>query len=177
MTTAGEVAFAAWRKAFPCPGLAQVIAEARRVAASTPWGASPAACDELKRQIESSQSPLERATLSAHLRETERQIFEFRGEAAVRANGVFGSPESLALLLSDLRAMAAAMGQELSRREASDPLRATLAGALSQHFRPAVSLYEAGLAAAIAGKKLPGGLQPECASYLLRGCSWQEVAA
>ena len=175
MNTAAETAFAEWQKSQPCPGLLRVIASARAVETSTPWGASAAACDELREQINASKSPVERATLGAHLREMERQIFEFRGEAAVRANSVFYSSESLALLLSDLRAMVEAMEGELAHRD-SDPLRVEMTGALSQHLRPALILYEAGLAAATAGKKLPAGLQPECVSYLLRGCSWREVS-
>jgi hypothetical protein len=171
----GEAEFAAWQKAFPCPGLLRVVAAARVVEKSTPWGASAAGCDELRKEIAASKSPSERADLAAHLREMERQIFEFRGEAAIRANSVFSSGESLALLLGDLRRMAAAMEQELAHREASDPLRALMAGFLSQHARPALALYAAAVENAKAGKKLPPALQPECASFLLGRGDWHSM--
>jgi hypothetical protein len=172
----GEAEFAAWQKDHPCPGLMQVVKAARIVERSTPWGSSAEACSELKHQIEASQSPLERATLSAQLRQMEKELFEFRGDAAIRANGAFASPKNLALICSDLKAMLASAEQELAVRSASDPLSVVMANAIRQHIRPSIALYESAVAAAAAGGKLPASLQPFCASYLLRGCPWQEVS-
>jgi hypothetical protein len=172
----GEAEFAAWQKDHPCPGLMQVVKAARIVERSTPWGSSAEACSELKHQIEASQSPLERATLSAQLRQMEKELFEFSAEAAVRANSVFSSPESLALLCLDLKIFAVTINAALEKRDPADPLSVAMREFENGHLFPAIKLYEAAIENAKAGKKLPPALQPECASFLLGRGDWHSIS-
>ena len=153
----------------------QVIKAARIVERSTPWGASGEACDELRQQIAVSKSPSERLAMQTALRGMEKEIHEYAGQAAINANGVFGSPENLALLCLDLKIFAVTINAELEKRDRVDTLAIAMREFETRHLFPAIKLYAAAVENAKAGKKLPAELQPFCASELLLGRPWREV--